>query len=1027
MGLRVICCLLLLGLAVAQGGVIPAGVENALYKAINTFLANPVQAASALGLSRVKRDVGDGNDNILHFKAVGIEVQFGYHKKGNPLDGGKLSLNLDESVVAGLVPLRLKNRLRLGKVNVAVDFKNLGTWFDDYFRLEVEYEIEHHGYNEKGLFTIFRDDLGNNKRMVTTKVDVMHSSLPPQGQRNLIPKFMLSLNSDHLTYAEGKYVGPNGVEHTIKSYVDLDNKLIKFNANKNGFELNWKTTADDWIRCRAVLTAEPLYGNYVADFYIKRKAIPSIGLNVLNGPRVLFALETKGAIEPNIVSPKVLNYDIRFNTMGLEERKLTFTWEFEQKENSTGAILSKDKITIQHLPQQGQSLTIFITPEKITSGIRITANAIEDNEKPLFDTVAEITDYSKRIRSGDYELRKKNNKDSIKLNMTTNIHSQNLQKKLGFSTSKVQGEAMLNPVELTASKLYLEVTNDSIRKFLYKLKLDFPYGINVDIYDPIFLHHFLCYVVDMCTNTIQISSNIDFSTPHSALRSLVFSLEADDFLYSLTGDADTVTDLEKDTRSLEIYILSNLTNSHNYDEGHYSIVKDMKVDLEITPLTSTLEATLNPFDDLKIVFDTNFENYFKDTSLNVYYDPTRTKNIVSLCLTGDFNFNSNEDYIKYDLNYNVAKMGEGLMKFSWEDSMRDSFGAELSDMRVSFQYLPKAASDVLIMIKPKLNSTTEFTNISLVLDVTCDGEPLLDSILELNHQPGYIEKLNLSFTCNDKKYSLQRFLNSIKATGSLHFDADNPLLFYLEAAVIVDGSDPVVYKINTLISPYEVKIIDAYLLPKLYQIFERPQKNSLNIKIVRKDDIPNLQVVLHDDFYVIYGPQQIELRHADETLAFLKYDHNSVEIRLSKLPGDQHFSVKASRHHNPGHVYELQISGFGETHDIKLSSDFVSGDEIFRFEAKGHNYWLGRYDFIRELHIYRWSSGRNFWWTGMSMIENAPWPSPVYTHVDYIGGLNSFLSSNTSFTICKKAFGVKFSFGFSDGRPKLHITRYGTC
>ena len=43
----------------------------------------------------------------------------------------------------------------------------------------------------------------------------------------------------------------------------------------------------------------------------------------------------------------------------------------------------------------------------------------------------------------------------------------------------------------------------------------------------------------------------------------------------------------------------------------------------VSALISFIDGTLA----LKIVFDTYFENYFKDTSLNVYYDPTRTNNI----------------------------------------------------------------------------------------------------------------------------------------------------------------------------------------------------------------------------------------------------------------------------------------------------------------------------------------------------------------------------------------------------------------
>merc|ERR1712071_234222 len=47
--------------------------------------------------------------------------------------------------------------------------------------------------------------------------------------------------------------------------------------------------------------------------------------------------------------------------------------------------------------------------------------------------------------------------------------------------------------------------------------------------------------------------------------------------------------------------------------------------------------------------------------------------------------------------------------------------------------------------------------------------------------------------------------------------------------------------------------------------------------------------------------------------------------------------------------------------------------------AKGENYWLGKYDITREGFIKAGDTQLECRWTGVSSIENAPWPSPVHT------------------------------------------------
>ena len=183
------------------GNIVPAG-DDALDKAVNSFLTNPLAAATALGLRKVKRDAGDGDDTF-RYKAAGVEVEFAYHNKSSPLEGGKLSLSLEEFVVARIFPwLGGFLRTRLGKVKLSINLSNVRDWRHGYFKAKVNYEINHHGYNEKGVLTIARehDDTGKQTEML---LKLVHLNLPPAGLTRLIPTFLISLHSDLLTVWNG--------------------------------------------------------------------------------------------------------------------------------------------------------------------------------------------------------------------------------------------------------------------------------------------------------------------------------------------------------------------------------------------------------------------------------------------------------------------------------------------------------------------------------------------------------------------------------------------------------------------------------------------------------------------------------------------------------------------------------------------------------------------------------------------------------------------------------------------------------
>ena len=277
-----------------------------MYKTINSYLANPVAAASALGLTRVKQKE---DDDTFHFKAAGVEAEFAYHKQGSPLDGGKLSLSLGEpaKLFPGLSGLL---RTQLLKVNVSIDISSIrALLLHGYLKVKLGYELyDHHG-NQKGLFTISREYDYENKKI---PVRVEHTvGIQPLGGPQLIPNFLVTVDSDqHLTFLYGKFIGPDGVAHDLIGKLDL----IKNHINLKIVYQNTKYT----------LTATTSKDRY-----------PNLALSVSKGSTILFSIEAL-AQTPNA---DLVNYDLKFTlhcslyteNYGCFEDKLKISWEIKEK------------------------------------------------------------------------------------------------------------------------------------------------------------------------------------------------------------------------------------------------------------------------------------------------------------------------------------------------------------------------------------------------------------------------------------------------------------------------------------------------------------------------------------------------------------------------------------------------------------------------------------------------------------------------------------------------------------------------
>ena len=772
------------------GAVIPQAGGDALHKVINSFLSNPGAAATALGLTRVKR--GAGRDDAYHFKAAGVEVEFDYHNQDRPREGGKLSLSLEESVVEKIIP-DLKSTI--GKVKLAIDFKNSGSLSDPNFELETKYEVEHHGYNEKALFTILRN-IDNKSGKIHTSVDLEHLSVPPLGKKNLIPSFLF--HSDELTFVEGNFIGPHGRNHEVKAQLDMEKKNIQLKSNAGlKLKLNWEASTNDVFRCKAILV---LNVQYDADFHFQKRAYPSFGLNVSTGDKSLFTFDTIGVVEPNLIWPQMVKYELRYKASHFPETKLRFSWESAKRDRKTGATLSKEQIKIQYLPKRDSDFKMIIEHEGISNGIKISTEITKD-EEPYLSNMIEITDHKRAVaEKEDFDttmspyydkdylpIREVYYEKTVKFSITTKLLNKNLKQKFGLSTNKIQGEATNSAVDL-----YLEVTNDGQRYILYKINLrDLPYGVDIEIYNDIFMKYLgFCPFNSICT--IKVSTSLDTTTP-SPSRQLNILIGQKHTSYSLTGTWDT--DFGKQVRH-KVYLLSNFTSPNTP-----TFTEEMNIEWEISESDAKLKVTVRPESSVAYAIDIHGNKYLTDAGLKVYVGKT---NIVSLAVTGDLILYSSARHVNYELMYKikdvedetinsvvepdtfqprilepdtfqprilefpdtfqpgiveassrfkVSYIGEGKLTFSWQPEKRDrKTGAALSKEQIKIQYLPKSDSDFKMIIEHEGISN----GMKISTKITKDEEPYLNNMIAItDHEYIVKEHPKIRSPYDDDYYNIQ--------------------------------------------------------------------------------------------------------------------------------------------------------------------------------------------------------------------------------------------------------------------------------
>merc|ERR1711973_1054020 len=234
---------LVLSLAISYGAVVPQQ-EDALFDMVQSFLIQPDEFATSLGMTRVKRSAFDTD---FKFDKLGLHVQIKYLDPNNHLKGGKAVITIDNLQ-------KFVRRAHSTFVKLTIDFDSGASPKDGLFKMKVDYEL-HHRNVEKGTFEAERKKAGG---LWKTDVSVKSGN---NAAIKLIPVFTVSLKSDRQTMMEGTYssecgnnynikvdrtpgkkihavITGNGRTYTIDGVLDKAQKNVQINIDANGLKSN---------------------------------------------------------------------------------------------------------------------------------------------------------------------------------------------------------------------------------------------------------------------------------------------------------------------------------------------------------------------------------------------------------------------------------------------------------------------------------------------------------------------------------------------------------------------------------------------------------------------------------------------------------------------------------------------------------------------------------------------------------------------------------------------------------------------
>jgi len=640
------------GTITLYGSVIPEEADSDdLYKTVNSYLANPVAAASALGLTRVKQRE---DEDTFHFEAAGVEVEFAYHKKGSPLDGGKLSVSFEKSAVAMLFPwLSGLLRTQLLKVKVSIDISNIRAWRNGYFKVELGYELYYHIGSQKGLITISRDyDSEDNN--VQTIVEHTVGVYPPGGPQ-LIPNFLVTVDSDHLTLMGGKFVSLDGVVHYLNGTLDLEKKQIILNMNYQN-------------------------ANYTLNAQASKDHYPDLGLSVSKGSTELFSIQALAETP----QPDLVNYDLTFTVHGCFEDKLKISWETKQIKDMGRYGLLKGKFNLHLLSQYGNDYTMNTTAEITPIGIRLaTVIAVDGSSKIdnvlVFQNDNDVHDYY----------------PGYAFSMVTILYDQYDDVRGIFH--EINGNiTMLMVNNIPYMFPYFRVAFDSSfngkKALMFSMDtLAFPYSFDLEIHDrPDIPGYFLPLPFP---HRLKVTQKVGKDSELKTLSGFYFHLNVDNLLFNISG----IVNEDDDNGGKGKVVLKNDWSRNDYSEGLVLQVEYKTVDNFC--LTATIVSRRNgqlmeeyglEFYQHERFFLRNFElTVFKKDEGNILLQESiHVRGKLSNNLYGT---EQADIEIVYQPLYHQEK-GKMRMKISAEYSMMPS-------VRLTLQYQTDSSSPMMAIIE----------------------------------------------------------------------------------------------------------------------------------------------------------------------------------------------------------------------------------------------------------------------------------------------------------------------------------------
>lgn len=374
MSLRAVAVCVVFALTVSQGAVVPYQ-DDALFNTLQSFLVEPDEFATSLGMTRVKRSAYDKD---FRLNALGLQVQIKYKDPNNQLRGGDAVITIDDLQ-------KIIKKARSKYVQLKIKFDPGNNPKDGLFNLDVEYELQH-ANTEKGKMHVSREKAGKMYKM-----DVSVTAVGAAAKR-LIPVFSLHTESDRKTMLKGNYkcadghaytidvkrtpgkkihavINGNGKNYVIDGNLDKANKAVTINIDANGKKYVINGNLEDSATESKLKANVNLGGAGSYDIELDgKKDMSSLSLKVLfNGNNFanckLLSKKDKAGL---------LKSELRYSLIGLGDGKIRASFKDGDKK----------EVKIQYLPQTGLDLKLSLTRELHSDKSRhIVAEVTRGGEK----------------------------------------------------------------------------------------------------------------------------------------------------------------------------------------------------------------------------------------------------------------------------------------------------------------------------------------------------------------------------------------------------------------------------------------------------------------------------------------------------------------------------------------------------------------------------------------------------------------------------------------------------------------------